>query len=341
MPDEGTTAWDDAVAGRIEFPNEKLEDVVLVRSDGRPTYNFASPVEDWLDGITHVIRGEDHVSNTPKQIRILEALGADAARLRARPERPRAGRQEALQAPRRRLGRGVPRARATSRRRSSTTSPCSAGATTTGRRSCQPRRARRAIHARARRLEPGHVRLPKLEWMNGVYLRAMPPDEYADALVAYLREQGYRRGTRSSSAAPRRSCRRRSRRSASSRRSPASSSGGSSPTRSCSTARAPSSRRRATRWPTLEPFDGGADRGGAPRARRAARPEAAPGVPADPHRGHRVEGLAGALRDRSSCSAATRRSRRLDAAPQCRRTHGGGGRGRPGTPATRADETRP
>src|SRR5438093_4923510 len=76
MPDEGTTAWDDLIRGRIEQPNEKIEDLVLVRADGRPTYNFASPVEDWLDGITHVLRGDDHVSNTPRQIRILEALGA-------------------------------------------------------------------------------------------------------------------------------------------------------------------------------------------------------------------------------------------------------------------------
>ena len=77
MPDEGTTGWDDAVKGWIEFPNEQLEDLVLVRSDGRPTYNFASPLEDWLDGITHVIRGDDHVSNTPKQIHVLRALGAE------------------------------------------------------------------------------------------------------------------------------------------------------------------------------------------------------------------------------------------------------------------------
>src|SRR5205823_4830397 len=76
MPDEGVTGWDDAIRGRIDFPNEQLEDVVLLRSDGRPTYNFASPVEDWLDGITHVIRGDDHISNTPKQIRVLQALGA-------------------------------------------------------------------------------------------------------------------------------------------------------------------------------------------------------------------------------------------------------------------------
>src|SRR5919198_6568918 len=77
MPDDGATAWDDVVRGRIEFPNDKLEDLVLIRSDGRPTYNFASPVEDMLDEITHVIRGNDHVSNTPKQIVILRALGAE------------------------------------------------------------------------------------------------------------------------------------------------------------------------------------------------------------------------------------------------------------------------
>src|SRR6266568_4232759 len=76
MPDEGVTAWGDGVLGHIEFPNEKLEDLVLLRSDGRPTYNFASPLEDREDAITHVIRGDDHVSNTPKQINILRALGA-------------------------------------------------------------------------------------------------------------------------------------------------------------------------------------------------------------------------------------------------------------------------
>src|SRR5207244_9674685 len=76
MPDDGVTGWDDLIRGRIEYPNDKLEDLVLVRADGRPTYNFASPVEDWLDGIMHVLRADDHISNTPKQIRILEALRA-------------------------------------------------------------------------------------------------------------------------------------------------------------------------------------------------------------------------------------------------------------------------
>ncbi len=77
MPEEGTIGWDDAVKGRIEFPTAELEDMVIVRSDGRPVYNFASPVDDWADGITHVIRGDDHVSNTPKQIVVLTALGAE------------------------------------------------------------------------------------------------------------------------------------------------------------------------------------------------------------------------------------------------------------------------
>src|SRR6059058_7293 len=77
MPDEGTVSWDDAVRGHIEFKNEDLADLVIVRSDGRPTYNFVSPVDDMVDGITHVIRAEDHISNTPSQINILRALGAD------------------------------------------------------------------------------------------------------------------------------------------------------------------------------------------------------------------------------------------------------------------------
>jgi glutamyl-tRNA synthetase len=77
MPDEGVTAWDDVVRGRVEVPNESIEDLVILRGDGRPTYNFANPIDDMLDGITHVIRGQDHISNTPKQLLILRALGAE------------------------------------------------------------------------------------------------------------------------------------------------------------------------------------------------------------------------------------------------------------------------
>src|ERR1700675_3107348 len=77
MPDEGVTAWDDVVRGRVEFQNAQLADPVIVRSDGRPIYNFASPLEDVWDGITHVIRGDDHISNTPTQIQIIRAVGGE------------------------------------------------------------------------------------------------------------------------------------------------------------------------------------------------------------------------------------------------------------------------
>jgi glutamyl-tRNA synthetase len=190
MPDEGTTGWDDVVLGRVEYPSEKLEDVVLVRSDGRPTYNFASPVEDWLDGITHVLRGDDHISNTPKQIRILEALGAPL---------PAYGHLANI------LG---PDGKKLSKRHGAT--------------SIDEFRARgyipealvnflallgwsyddkTTIMSRDELVErftldrvgpsPAVFDYAKLDWMNGVYLRALPPGEYADVLVAYLREQGY------------------------------------------------------------------------------------------------------------------------------------------------------
>jgi len=71
----GTVAWDDAVKGRIEIANAELDDLVLARPDGTPTYNFCVVVDDLDMRITHVIRGDDHVNNTPRQINILRALG--------------------------------------------------------------------------------------------------------------------------------------------------------------------------------------------------------------------------------------------------------------------------
>jgi glutamyl-tRNA synthetase len=69
--------FEDAVRGEVRFPGDSVDDFVLVRSDGTPTYNFASVVDDADMGITHVIRGDDHLSNTPKQIVVFEALGRD------------------------------------------------------------------------------------------------------------------------------------------------------------------------------------------------------------------------------------------------------------------------
>jgi glutamyl-tRNA synthetase len=72
----GVVAWDDQVKGRIAISNEELDDLIIARADGTPTYNFCVVVDDWDMGITHVIRGDDHVNNTPRQINILRALGA-------------------------------------------------------------------------------------------------------------------------------------------------------------------------------------------------------------------------------------------------------------------------
>ena len=75
-PLEGDVSWDDAVKGTITISNRELDDLVIARPDGTPTYNFCVVVDDWDMRITHVIRGDDHVNNTPRQINILKALGA-------------------------------------------------------------------------------------------------------------------------------------------------------------------------------------------------------------------------------------------------------------------------
>ena len=75
-PTDGVVGWDDLVKGRIEISNTEMDDLIIARADGTPTYNFCVVVDDWDMGITQVIRGDDHVNNTPRQINILKALGA-------------------------------------------------------------------------------------------------------------------------------------------------------------------------------------------------------------------------------------------------------------------------
>lgn len=76
-PDAGFVSWDDGVKGRISISNEELDDLIIARGDGTPTYNFCVVVDDVDMRITHVIRGDDHINNTPRQINIIKALGAD------------------------------------------------------------------------------------------------------------------------------------------------------------------------------------------------------------------------------------------------------------------------
>ncbi len=189
MPDEGATGWDDAIKGRIEVPNAELEDLVLVRSDGRPTYNFASPLEDWLDGITHVIRGDDHVSNTPKQVNVLRALGAEPPVYAHVPNvfgadgKKLSKRHGAVSVDEFRVSGYLPEALMNFL---ALLGWAPDGETT--------------IMSREELIErfslervgssPATFDYAKLDWMNGVYLRALPSAEYGDRLVEFLREQG-------------------------------------------------------------------------------------------------------------------------------------------------------
>jgi len=189
MPDEGITTWDDAVLGLIEYPSEKLEDLVLVRSDGRPTYNFVSPLEDMLDGITHVIRGQDHVSNTPKQIQILGALGADVPvyahvpLLNGPDGRKLSKRHGAITVEEFRAQGYIPEA--------FVNFMALLGWSYDDRTEFMTRDelVERFTLGRVGK-SAGTFDHEKLTHMNGVYLRGLPPAEYADRLVAYLREQG-------------------------------------------------------------------------------------------------------------------------------------------------------
>jgi glutamyl-tRNA synthetase len=190
MPDEGVTAWAAAARGRVEFPNEKLEDLVLVRSDGRPTYNFASPMEDVWDGITHVIRGEDHISNTPKQINIIRAVGGEPPVY--------AHVSHVLGED----GKGL------SKRHGSVTvdefrhagyyAPALMNFLALLGWSYDDKTT---VMSRDELIErfslervvpsPATFDYQKLDWLNGVYLRALPTDEYADELVRWLRDDGH------------------------------------------------------------------------------------------------------------------------------------------------------
>jgi glutamyl-tRNA synthetase len=190
MPDEGVTAWVDAVKGRVEVPNEQLEDLVIVRSDGRATYNFASPVEDMDDRITHVIRGDDHVSNTPKQIRLLEALGhtlpvyAHVPSIFGEDGRKLSKRHGAVSVDEFRAAGYVPAAMMNFL--------ALLGWAPDGETTLMDRDELVARFSLDRvGQSPATFDYAKLDWMNGVYLRAMSHDEYAGALVTYLGEQGY------------------------------------------------------------------------------------------------------------------------------------------------------
>ncbi|MDQ3823715.1 MAG: glutamate--tRNA ligase, partial [Actinomycetota bacterium] len=189
MPDEGVTAHDDLVLGRVEVRNEQLEDVVLVRSDGRPTYNFASPVEDWLDEITDVIRAADHISNTPKQVRILEALGAPVPRYA---HVPNINGSDGKKLSKRHGATSLDEFRAAGYLPAALMNFLALLGWSYDDRTTIMSREELIERFSLERVgaSPATLDYKKLDWMNGVYLREMSLDEFADGLVGFLRERG-------------------------------------------------------------------------------------------------------------------------------------------------------
>jgi glutamyl-tRNA synthetase len=187
QPKEGTVSWVDAVRGEIEFRNELLPDLVIVRSDGRPTYNFVSPVDDILDGITHVIRAEDHVSNTPSQINILRSLGAD---LPVYAHLPNINGDDGKKLSKRHGALSVDAFRDDGYLPAALMNFLALlgwsyddKTTIMSRHELIERFSLDRVVA-----SPAVFDYKKLDWMNGVYLRALQPDEYAHFLERWLRE---------------------------------------------------------------------------------------------------------------------------------------------------------
>ena len=190
MPDEGVTAWDDVVRGRIEYPNDKLEDVVIVRSDGRPTYNFASPLEDVWDGITHVIRGDDHIPNTPKQLNIIRAVAGDVPIYGHVPQvngadgKPLSKRHGSVSVQDFRADGYLPDALMNFL---ALLGWAPDGETTV---MSRDELVERFTLDRVSS-SPAQFDYQKLEWLNGVYLRALSEQELGHRLVLWLGENGY------------------------------------------------------------------------------------------------------------------------------------------------------
>jgi glutamyl-tRNA synthetase len=190
MPDEGVTGWDDLVRGRVEFPNEQLEDVVLVRGDGRPTYNFASPMEDVWDGITHVIRADDHVSNTPKQINIIRAVGAEVP---VYAHVPLVNGPDGKRLSKRHGATGVDEFRKAGYLPDALVNFLALLGWAPDGETTIMSREELIERFSLERVTPSAAQFDyaKLDWMNGVYIRALPEEEFAHALILWLGEQGY------------------------------------------------------------------------------------------------------------------------------------------------------
>ena len=190
VPLPGETVIDDMIRGTVTFDHAQIEDFVVARSDGSPTYNLAAAVDDMLMGITRVIRGEDHISNTPKQMLVIRALGGEPPQYAHVP-----------------LILGTDKKRLSKRHGAASVEELEADG-------FLPQPVRNALVLLGWSYDdktttftmdeliekfdvsrvsksPAVFDMKKLEVMSGRYLRTMDPDEFADALVGWLEATGY------------------------------------------------------------------------------------------------------------------------------------------------------
>jgi glutamyl-tRNA synthetase len=186
VDEHGTTAIEDVIHGRVEWENALVGDHIVLRSDGAPTYQFANPFDDIDQGVTHVIRGEDLLSSTPRQLALYRALGAPPPVYAHLPmvlgtDKKRLSKRHGAVSVEEFRDRGiVPEAM----RNYLALVGWSYDASTTFMTTAEL--VERFTLERVNR-SPGVFDPEKLSWLNGEHLRAMTPDQFAEALLEYLR----------------------------------------------------------------------------------------------------------------------------------------------------------
>jgi glutamyl-tRNA synthetase len=188
---EEDITFDDLVKGHITFPPDALGDFVILRSDGLPTYNFAVVVDDHLMQISHVIRGDDHVSNTPKQIMIYQAFGWEPPLfchipMILGPDRERLSKRHGATSVDEYAGKGyLPEALINYLSLLGWSSE-------SGEEILSRERLVKEFALARLSLAPAVFDVVKLNWMNGVYIRNMDLKELAEAALPFLQKAGYR-----------------------------------------------------------------------------------------------------------------------------------------------------
>ena len=189
-PDEGKTVVEDLIQGRVEFDNSELDDLIILRSDGFPTYNFSVVVDDVTMAITHVIRGNDHLNNTPRQIQIYQALGYPLPKfghvpMILGPDKKKLSKRHGAQSVMEYQKMGyLPQAVVNYLVRLGWSYGDQEEFTLE---ELIEKFSLEAVGKAAAAINPG-----KLDWLNAQYIKRMEPDELAAKVKPFLEERGYR-----------------------------------------------------------------------------------------------------------------------------------------------------